>query len=214
MSALSTVSTSSSAQLYQLLQELQQSSKSSQTNGVSGSTTQGTGSDPMDQFWDTELESQGFSGTALSDLRAKIESAAETAKSSSSDPEAVKTAVQQVLKDAGVDVDKVDADMATQRAKGGGGPGGAGGMGGAGGPPPMPPTEQSEGTDSDSDDASSSSASTSTKKTLAEQLASLGIDSSSFLQALQAFLSSDNKTADISSLFTNIPTGTQVNLTA
>lgn len=206
MSALSSVSTSSNSQLYQLLQELQQSSKSRKTNTTSNSTSQSSDTDPMDQFWNTELEAQGFSGTALSDLRAKMETAADTAKSSSADPSAVKTAVQQVLKEAGVDLTKVDTDLDAQRPKGMGGPGGMGG------PPPAPPSDSSGSTDSSEEDSTTSSSTT--KQTLAEQLASLGIDSSSFLTALQAFLTSDNEASDISSLFSSIPNGSQVDLTA
>jgi hypothetical protein len=188
---MSTVSstTRASSSLYSLLKQLQANSASEST-GSSFSTSaakDARGPQGMDQFWNSELESQGITGSKLTDLRTEMDKAANDAKSSSNDPAAVKTAVTKVLKDAGVDTDKIDADMKAQR--------------GRGGPPPSAPPS------STSDSSSSTS--------LESQLQALGItDTSSFLDSLKSFLSSNSSSSSISDLFSTLPTGSQINVLA
>jgi len=67
------------------------------------------------------LEAQGIDGTSLSDLRSKIESAVTTAKQNSDgstdDRESVRSAIDGVLKEAGVDLDKFDELLAKHRVR-------------------------------------------------------------------------------------------------
>jgi hypothetical protein len=148
---------------------------------------------------DQALESQGITGAALSDLRSKIEDAVKTAKASadgSTDGRAVvKSAVDQVLKDAGVDVDKLHAAM---RPPGHGeGDGDDGGPGGA---------TSTQGRDSSSAAAAAS---------LSKALQSKGIDPGQFFQSLnQAVDNSNGKDVDFSSVFAQFGTGSSVDTMA
>jgi hypothetical protein len=65
-------------------------------------------------FWSNELEQQGYSGTDLAGLLTKVQDAVNTVRSEIAgrpEPGAIHDAVTKVLKDAGVDTDKIDQDF-------------------------------------------------------------------------------------------------------
>jgi hypothetical protein len=152
---------------------------------------------------DQALESQGITGSALSDLRSKIEDAVKTARASadgSTDGRAaVKSAVDQVLKDAGVDVDKLHAAMRP--------PGKAGGDGDGDGDDGRP----GGATGAQGGDSSSAAAAAS----LSKALQSKGIDPGQFFQSLnQAVDNSNGKDVDFSSVFAQFGMGSSVDTMA
>ncbi len=73
------------------------------------------------EFLTAELEKQGYTGTALADLQAKIESAVEAtviANNGIGDPKAIHEAINEVLKEAGADTAAIDKDAQVLRAAG------------------------------------------------------------------------------------------------
>ncbi|HEY7032601.1 MAG TPA: hypothetical protein VH482_14765 [Thermomicrobiales bacterium] len=142
---------------------------------------------------DQALESQGITGTALTDLRSKIDDAVKQAKAngdgSTDGREAVKSAIDQVLKENGVDVDKFQAAM---RPSHGGGPGG-----------PFP----SNGSDGDGNDDGAGA--------LTKTLQSKGVDPQQFYQALsKAIAESDGNGVDLTSVFSQFQLGSSVDTVA
>ncbi len=116
MSGISSVSASSTTSL---LDYLNSASKTSAANGsaCAGQAEQAGQADPV-SFLSSELQQQGYSGTNLDDLLKKIQDAVQSVKSGSDGPpdrNAIHDVVNQVLKDAGVDTNKIDNDF---KAKG------------------------------------------------------------------------------------------------
>ncbi|MGC4031201.1 MAG: hypothetical protein QM754_05575 [Tepidisphaeraceae bacterium] len=155
----------------------------------------------------TALQDQGITGDKLTDLRSKIDSAVETAKSNGTDP---KEAIDGVLTDAGVDMDAFRAEMAPPD-------GGQGGPDGAKGPPPggKPPAGAVDGTsatsstdDEDDDDDSVSTVSSS----LETMLTNAGISVSDFKSSLYKMLQSGS--TDTSSLFSGAAVGSSLDIAA
>jgi len=190
MSSLSGVSTSAVDQstLYALLQKIKQTTAANKTSqSASADAPEGP-----QEFLTGELEKQGYSGSTLSDLLAKIQSTVDALQNSGTgqvDPAKIHDAINKVLKEAGVNTDQIDKDFQAQHPHGPGG-----------GPPPM-------------DSASSSENSTSSTDTL---LSALGIDPKQFQAALQNALlnvSSDGS-IDLSGLFASAGTGSQINVLA
>jgi hypothetical protein len=182
MSTLAGVSGSNSSDLLRILQNI------SGTTGVSSSSGTTQASKGPEEFLTSELEKQGYTGSQLSDLQAKIEAAVQSVQSSSSgaaDPSKVHDAINSVLKDAGVDTDQIDADFQAQHPGGPGGPP-PGGMGGT--------------------------SSSSTETDISALLTQLGIDPDQFESALQSALQNANSTGtlDLSKLFASAGTGAQV----
>lgn len=147
---------------------------------------------------DQALESQGITGSALTDLRSKIDDAVKQAKANGGDGstdgrEAVKSAVDQVLKDNGVDVEKFQAALRPTR---GGGPGG-------------PPTAKGSDGDGDGDnDGDGASA-------LTKTLQSKGVDPEQFYQSLSKAISdSDGNSVDLTSVFSQFQLGSSVDTVA
>ena len=146
---------------------------------------------------DQALESQGITGSALTDLRAKIDDAVKQAKANGGDGstdgrEAVKSAVDQVLKDNGVDVEKFQAALRPTR---GGGPGGP------------PPPKDSDGGDADKDGDGASA--------LTKTLQSKGVDPQQFYQSLSKAISeSDGNGVDLTSVFSQFQLGSSVDTVA
>lgn len=186
MSSLSGVSSTAvdQSELFALLQKIESTKKTSPS-------TSAEASEGPQKFLTDELEKQGYSGSKLSDLLTKIQSAVDGLQNSSTgqvDSSKIHDAINKVLKDAGVDTDQIDQDFQTQHPHG------------PGGPPPM-------------DGASSTDNSTSSTDTL---LSALGIDPKQFQAALQSALlnvSSDG-TIDLSGLFASAGTGSQINVLA
>ena len=147
---------------------------------------------------DSALEDQGVSGSKLSDLRTKIQNAVTSAKSSGQD---VKSAVDGVLKDDGIDLDKFQQDL------------GAGGSGASAGTASADATSTSDAT---SALTASSTPSTSTSASIDSVLEQSGIDPSTFKQSLLSFLDSANSggSTDTSSLFSGAQAGSQVDVLA
>jgi hypothetical protein len=112
MSGISCVSASNTTSLLDYL------NSASKTSAASASVPAGQ-TDQSDQagppgFLSSELQQQGYSGTNLDDLLKKIQDAVQSAKSGSDGPpdrNAIRDAVNQVLKDAGVDTNKIDNDF-------------------------------------------------------------------------------------------------------
>lgn len=69
------------------------------------------GREGMESQLTSALQSQGFSDTQLSDLREKIDTAMKSARENGSDPEALKSAVDSVLQEAGVDLEQFQQDI-------------------------------------------------------------------------------------------------------
>lgn len=129
MSSIGSVSTSSLASYFQKLRatdsNLSYSQSTSSTSSTSStdstSSTQKMGQSPpppppgdkgdMGEKFNSALESQGLSEDDISTLRAKLDEAVTSAKDSD-DPDAVRSAVDGVLQDAGVDLEEFNADMA------------------------------------------------------------------------------------------------------
>jgi len=152
---------------------------------------------------DQALESQGITGSALSDLRSKIEDAVKTARAGSDGSTdgraAVKSAVDQVLKDAGVDVDKLHAAMRPPGKGGGSSDGDGDDAGGTGG------TATAQNADASGAAAAS----------LSKALQSKGIDPGQFFQSLnQAVDNSNGKDVDFTSVFAQFGTGSSVDTMA
>ena len=112
MSGISSLGTTGASSL---LDYLKNSTKSSNLTGASSldgaSGTQQT--EPL-SFLSTELQEQGISGTDLQDLLKKIQDAADSVpkdKNGRPDRSAIRDAVTQVLKDAGVDTAKIEKDL-------------------------------------------------------------------------------------------------------
>jgi hypothetical protein len=113
MSGVSSLSVSSSTNLLSYLQN------TSTMSGASGSSCAGKSDQdgPM-SFLTAELQDQGYSGTDLEDLLKKIQEAVQSVTNGSDGKpgrSAIHDAVNKVLKDAGVDTDKIDGDF---KAKG------------------------------------------------------------------------------------------------
>ncbi len=114
MSGVSSLSASNSNSL---LSYLQSTSKTSSAASGSNCADNSDQDNPMSAL-SSELQQQGYSGTNLDDLLTKIQDAVQSVKSGSDgqpDRGAIRDAVNKVLKDAGVDTDKVDNDL---KAKG------------------------------------------------------------------------------------------------
>jgi hypothetical protein len=126
MSSISGIS-AGSASLFELLKRMQATQSNSgtsvdstsQTDSVTGPKGPGRGPGPspeeMDKKFEQGLEAQGYSGTELSDLMSKIQDAATAAMQNTGDSTGgkgdVRSAVEQVLKDAGVDVEQFNEDI-------------------------------------------------------------------------------------------------------
>jgi hypothetical protein len=197
MSNLSGVSGSNGNQLLSILQNIAGTIRTSYTT----STTQPTS--PED-FLTSELEKQGYTGSKLSDLQAKIEATVQSVQSSSSgqtDPSKIHDAINKVLKDAGVNTDEIDADLQAQ------GPGGPRGPGGTppGGPPPGGMGSTSNATSS-----------TDTDNEISALLKQMGVDPKKFESALETALKNTDGTGsiDLSKLFASAGTGSQVDVMA
>lgn len=112
MSGISSLGTSGASSI---LDYLKNSTKSTSVTGPSpfdeaSSPQQGQ---PL-SFLTSELQEQGISGTDLQALLKKIQEAADSVpkdKNGRPDRAAIRDAVHQVLKDAGVDTDKIDRDL-------------------------------------------------------------------------------------------------------
>jgi hypothetical protein len=192
MSTLAGISGSGSSNLLRILQNL------SETNSVSSSS--GTAESPQgpEEFLTSELEKQGYTGSQLSDLQAKIETAVQSVQSSSSgpaDPSKIHDAINSALKDAGVDTDQIDADFQTQHPQG---------PRGAGGPPPGGMGAMAGTT--------GSSSTSSTDTSISTLLTQLGVDPENFESALESALQNAGSTGtiDLSKLFASAGTGSQV----
>ena len=191
MSTVSGVSGSNSSELLKMLQNVAKATSASSTSGTTGS-----GKGP-EEFLTSELEKQGYTGSKLSDLQAKIEAAVQSVQSSSSesgDPSKIHDAINTVLKEAGVDTDKIDADMKAQRPSGPP-PGGKGGA---------------------SNRTSGASASDTTNDTISALLEQLGVNPTDFESALESALKNSDGTGsiDLSKLFASAGSGSQVDVYA
>ncbi|MEZ6317262.1 MAG: hypothetical protein R3B49_00715 [Phycisphaerales bacterium] len=128
MSTVSGVGTNQSWLLQQL-----QNSQSSQ--GVSGAGARPEGPPPgpppeVQEAIESAAEDAGLDSSQIADLRAQIEEAVAAARESGEGPEAVKSAVDGVLEDAGIDVEALNAQLSGMK-----------------GPPP-PPSEDYQGASS------------------------------------------------------------------
>ena len=199
MPTVSGIGTSGTS-LFQYLQQIKNGNKSS-TSAQMASTAESTSAvrtkpagpprGDFDQKLTQELESQGFTGTKLSDLKTKIQDAVSTAMQSMDSTtdrgQSVRTAVEKVLKDAGVDVDKLNQDMGI----------------GKDGPP-----EASQATDGSTE---ASQALDAFMKMLDQQ----GIDPKQFLDRLQSMAQNSNgQTMDISQLFSGVAVGSEIDVKA
>ncbi len=199
MSSISGIG-SSGTSLVQYLEQLRNARKSSTSalasstvQSSAASTTRPSGPPPgdFDQKLAQELESQGFTGTKLSDLRTKIQEAMSSAMKSTDATtdrgQSVRTAVEKVLKDAGVDVDKLNQDMGIGKD----GPSGA-----------------SQATDGSSDASEALSA-------FMKMLDQQGIDPKQFLDRLESMVQNSNGQAvDISKLFSGVAVGSELDVVA
>lgn len=190
MSSLSGISTSDQSTLYSLLQRLNQTASTSETSQSSSAAPESP-----QTFLTGELEKQGYSGSKLSDLLTKIQSAVDGLQNSGTgqvDPSSIHDAINKVLKDAGVNTDQIDQDFKTQHPHGQHGHHGSAGS---------------------TDSASSTQNSTTSTDTL---LSELGVDPKKFQVALQNALLNANSdgSIDLSKLFASVGTGSQLNLLA
>jgi hypothetical protein len=145
-------------------------------------------------FLANELQEQGYSGTDLSDLLEKVKDAVNEVRRQSGDsrphPVASHDADTNVLKDAGVDTDKIDQDFIAAHPYGGhhhhGG--GAGGVDG----------------DQTQQDGS-----------LDDILQALGVDPAKFKSALQDAINNpgEDGSLDLSQLFSSAAVGSQLDVT-
>jgi ribosomal protein L12E/L44/L45/RPP1/RPP2 len=185
MSGISSLSGSSSATL---LSYLQDSSKTSDASGANctGKSDQGGPAD----FLTAELQDQGISGTDLEDLLKKIQDAVQSVTSGSNgkpDRSAIHDAVNKVLKDAGVDTDKIDSDLQAKGAR---------------------PHHKHAHTSSSSD--------TDTETDLDALLQSLGVDPAKFKSALENAVKNagSDGSIDVSQLFASAAAGSQIDVKA
>jgi hypothetical protein len=185
MSGISSLSGSSSTSLLSYLQN------SSKTSGASGAGCAGKSDQagPM-SFLSSELQDQGVSGTDLDDLLKKVQDAVQSVTSGSDgkpNRDAIHDAVNKVLKDAGVDTDKIDNDM---KAKG---------------PRPHHHKHAATSTASDTDDTD-----------LDALLQSLGVDPAKFKKALDNAVKNagSDGTIDVSQLFASAAAGSQLDVKA
>jgi hypothetical protein len=197
MSSLYGISGAGGSSLLTMLQNLSATSSTTSTSKASG-----TAQSPED-FLTSELEKQGYSGSQLSDLQSKIETAVkslQTSNSGSVDPAKIHDTINSVLKSAGVDTDQIDADFQAQHP---------GGPGGPGGPPPGGSAGTSSSTTGSADDSDTSDA-------ISSLLTKLGIDPQKFESALSSALQNvkSDGSIDLSKLFASAGTGTQVDLVA
>jgi Clp amino terminal domain, pathogenicity island component len=187
MSGISSISATGSNNLLSYLTSTSKSSQSKRSSDANDSQPAG----PLD-FLTQELESQGYTGTSLQDLLAKIGDAIEaqqTASGGQSDPGALRDAIDKVLKDAGVDTDKIHQDFKAHRSHGSA--------------PAQPAGGESAldillGDDADGNDDSI--------------LKSFGVDPSQYAQALQNIGS--NGSAGLSQLLASAAPGSLINLLA
>lgn len=197
MSSISSATHSNSLAAYYKKFQAADTSAASSTTATTSTDASPDHSTGMTDRIDSALEKQGITGTSLSDLREKIQTAVDSAKSDSStsnDPDAVKTAVDSVLKDAGVNMDELRSDMK------------AGGRHGHGGPPPV--------AQDDSDSTTADTASTGSSS-LDSLLSQYGIDTDSFKSSLMSLLNNGNSTgSDFSSLFSGAAKGSGLDVTA
>jgi hypothetical protein len=143
-------------------------------------------------FLANELQEQGYSGTDLSDLLEKVKDAVNEVRSQSGDsrpePGAIHDAVTKVLKDAGVDTDKIDQDFKAAHPHGGHHHhGGAGGV---------------DGDQPQQDDS------------LDDILQALGVDPAKFKSALQDAINNpgEDGSLDLSQLFSSAAPGSQLDV--
>jgi Clp amino terminal domain, pathogenicity island component len=184
MSGISSLSGSSSTSLLSYLQN------SSKTSGASGASCAGKSDQggPMG-FLTSELQDQGISGTDLDGLLKKIQEAVQSVTSGSDgkpNRDAIHDAVNKVLKDAGVDTDKIDNDL---KAKG-----------------PRPYHKHATtSANSDTDDTD-----------LDALLQSLGVDPAKFKKALESAWKNagSDRDIDVSQLFASAAAGSQLDLKA
>jgi hypothetical protein len=145
-------------------------------------------------FLANELAKQGYSGTDLAELLAKVQDSVNDVRSQSGDsrPEsgAIHDAVTKVLKDAGVDTDKIDQDFKASHPHGGHHHHG-GGAGGVDGDQP----QQDDGLDA--------------------ILQALGVDPAKFKSALQDAINNPGAdgSLDLSQLFSSAAVGSQLDVT-
>jgi hypothetical protein len=189
MSGISSVGSSASSYSLNISASFS-SPASSKSSSSCGAGAQGTS--PED-FLKSELEQQGYSGTALDDLLTKIQDAVkgvQTANGDGSkpDPKAIHDAVNKVLADAGVDTNKIDQDFAAQH----------------------PHRHHGHGhkKGGESSDATSSS--------IDQLLLSLGVDPKKFADALNTAVQNagSDGSIDVSKLFASAAAGSQVDVTA
>jgi hypothetical protein len=114
MSGISSLSASGPDNLFSILTN---SSKTSGSKRHHGKSEEAKKSDPL-EFLSTELQDQGYSGASLETLLTNITDAVKvqgTKSDGTTDPAAIHDAIDKVLKDAGVDTDKIDRDLQAQK---------------------------------------------------------------------------------------------------
>jgi hypothetical protein len=110
MTRISSLNAASSNNLFSIL------ARSRENAGPSPSDSDAPSSSPQD-FLTSELQDQGYTGTALDDLLAKIQEAVKSVQGADGQrpkPGALHDAINKVLKDAGVDTDKIDQGFAAR----------------------------------------------------------------------------------------------------
>ncbi len=116
MSGISSLSAAGSNNLFSYLTSSSKTSESKRQSDSNDAQPAG----PLG-FLAKALEAQGYSGTSLEDLLAKIGeavSAQQSASGGQADPAALRDAIDKVLKDAGVDVQKLHEDLRSHRPHG------------------------------------------------------------------------------------------------
>jgi hypothetical protein len=123
MSRISSLNAASSYNLSSILAQARE-------NAESPDAGSGAPSDSPHDFLVSELEDQGYTGAALDELLDKIQAAVQGLQSAKGAPPKLSDlhdAINKVLKDAGVDTDKIDDDFAARAGARNGGKSDAGG---------------------------------------------------------------------------------------
>jgi len=176
MSAISSVGTSTATQYAEQLRRRQ--------DGTAGGTDFAA---KMKSMFESAAKTAGVSESDIPSLMEKVQKAVDAAKSNGSkDPRAIKTAVDGVLKENGVDVEKFQAAMDAQRPQGGQRPSGpppAGGPGGPGGAHGHHGGHKAE--KADSTDDTDSTEQTELEKLIASLMSGSDQDTDSLLAAIK-----------------------------
>lgn len=192
MSSISSLSTSSGS-LAALLQSLSQTSATSSTSTTSSQTQP---QNPED-FLTSELEKQGYTGSSLSDLQAKIEAAVQSVQSSSNGTASgsqIHDAINSVLQSAGVNTDEIDSDFKAAHPRG----------------------HHRHHSDSDNSATTPTATDSATGTDITQLLQSLGVDPAKFESALESAVQNQQNggTLDLSKIFASAGTGSQINVLA